>query len=147
MNSRKLIGNAIITTAIGIIIARSKKDKIVFVDTLPQIIKDYVKIHFPAYTIKKAVKSKDIFNRTYDVFLDGKINLEFNKRGEIIEIEANSKLPDSVIPEKIIAFVAAYFPDNSIIEWELERRTQEVELDNGLELLFDLNDDFLSIDN
>ncbi|PWH86175.1 PepSY-like domain-containing protein [Brumimicrobium oceani] len=146
MNTRKIIENTIITTAIGIVILRLKKDKIVYVDTLPEIIKDYVSIHFPEHFIKKAVTYKVGFKRSYKVFLNGKINLKFNNKGKAIEIESGNKLPDSVVPTKLASFVTAYFPENSIVEWELERNAQEIELDNGLELAFDLNGDFINVE-
>lgn len=146
MNSRKLIGNAIITTAVGIIILRSKKDKLIYLDKLPSFINEYIKTHFASRRILKAVQGRNGFRKTYDVFLDGEISLEFNHKGEAIEIEGSSKLPDSVIPQNIIDFISINYPDNVIIEWELEGRTQEIELDSGLELIFDVNGEFLGIE-
>lgn len=145
MNSRKLIGNAIITAAIGIIIVRLKKEKLIYIDKLPSIINEYIKTHFASRRILKATQGRDGFKRTYAIYLDGKISLEFNTHGEIIEIEGVSKLPDSVIPENINDFISNNYPDNVIIEWELENKTQEVELDSGLELIFNLSGEFLYI--
>ncbi|HLV41400.1 MAG TPA: PepSY-like domain-containing protein [Brumimicrobium sp.] len=146
MNSRKLIGNAIIATAIGIVAVRLKKEKLIYIDKLPVIINEYIKAHFASRRILKATQVRNGFKKTFNVFLDGKINLEFNNKAEIIEIEGNSKLPDSVIPDKILDFVSSNYPDNVIIEWELEHKMQEVELDSGRELIFNLRGDFLFID-
>jgi hypothetical protein len=147
MNSKKLIGNAIITTAIGIIIVRLKKEKLIYIDKLPSGINEYIKTHFASRRILKARQGRNGFKRTYDVYLDGEISLEFNNNGDIVEIEGDSKLPDSVIPKKISDFVSINYPDNVILEWELENKTQEVELDSGLELIFNLNSDFLRIES
>lgn len=146
MNSRKLIGNAIITTAIGIIIFRSKKDKLIYLDKLPLFINEYIKTHFASHRILKAVQGRDGFRRTFNVYLDGDISLEFNHKGEIIEVESASRLPDSIISQNILEFVAINYPDNVIVEWEREKRTQEVELDSGLDLVFDRNGEFIGIE-
>ncbi|WP_107038651.1 PepSY-like domain-containing protein [Brumimicrobium mesophilum] len=146
MDSKKIIGNAIITTALGIIVLRSKKVKLVYLDQLPSFIHEFVKLHFSTRRILKAVQHRKLFNGTYEVLLDGEIRLAFNKRGQLIEIEGNSKLPNSVIPSKILDFIAINYPDNVIIEWELEKKYQEIELDSGLELIFDLNGEFLGLD-
>ena len=37
------------------------------------------------------------------------------------------------------------FPNNDIFEWELEYGMQEIELNNGMELLFTLPGDFIKI--
>lgn len=146
MVSKKTIGNAIITTAIGIILYRSQKDKLIYLDKLPSFINEYIKGHFASHRILKAVKERDGFSKTYEVYLDGGIQLEFNRKGKIIEIEGSSKLPDSVTPLKILDYVAINYPNNVIVEWELEKRTQEVDLDSGQELIFDLNGEFIEVD-
>lgn len=146
MDSKKIIGNVIITAAAGIILYRLKKDKLIYLDKLPSFINEFIKAHFASRRILKAVQERDGFSRTYSVLLDGEISLEFNSKGEIIEIEGASKLPDSVIPLNILEFVAINYPDNVIIEWEREKRLQEVELDSGLDLVFDLKGEFIGIE-
>jgi len=73
--------------------------------------------------------------------------LEFNSDKEIVDIEAKSKLPDSVIPDLILQYVIKNYPDNYIIKWELEYKRQEVKLNNGLELVFNMDGSFLWIDD
>lgn len=80
------------------------------------------------------------------MILEGSISLEFNRKNEIVEINSISKLPDSVVPEKIRQYVSANYPDNIIIGWERDDRNQQVELNNRLELEFNMSGDFLRID-
>ena len=89
----------------------------------------------------------DGFTKTYDVVLDNSTILEFNRKKEVTEIKSNSKLPDSVIPEKIRQYVASNFSGNNINEWELEDKHQQVGIDNGLDLEFTLSGDFIRIDD
>lgn len=118
-------------------------------EVLPVEIINYIEQHFPG---KKIVKSKieRKFNKLkYEVKLEGGFELEFNERKEVVEIEGITKLPDSVIPPKILAYVKTNYPDNYIIEWELDdnETKQEVKLDNRIELEFTLDGEFIKIDN
>lgn len=85
----------------------------------------------------------------YEVKLDNAIELEFNSKNQVKEIKSRSgiKLPDSVIPPSILSYVKANYRQNSIVEWELKKKKQEIELENGIELEFDLNGKFLRIDD
>ena len=56
-------------------------------------------------------------------------------------------MPNSVIPEKILQYVTTNYPTNFITDWELDDKNQQVQLDNGLDLEFKMNGDFLRIDN
>ena len=123
-----------------------EKEKIVPAAELPNEITEYVSKHFPANTIIQSTEDKDGFTKTYDVLLDGNISLEFNRKKEIIDIESLSELPNSVIPTKIKSYVETNYPNNVIIGWGLDDKNQEVELDNGVGLEFNMNGDFLRID-
>ena len=73
--------------------------------------------------------------------------MEFNSKNNIKSIEAKSKLPNSVIPEKIMEYVETNYPNNFIVEWDLDTKHQSVELNNGIELEFTLKGAFLRIDD
>jgi len=83
---------------------------------------------------------------TYDIYLNGNIELEFNNEYEIIEIDGRAQLPDSVIPSAILDYVAQNYPNNFITDWDLERDHQQIELDNGLDLEFTMTGEFIRID-
>lgn len=114
---------------------------------IPSEISNYVNTHFPDNPITQAIKDTDGLERTYDITLEGGFFLEFNRKKEVIDIEGLSKLPDSVIPTKLLEYVTTNYPDNDIIGWELDDPDQQIKLENGLELEFNMNGDFLRIDN
>ncbi len=74
------------------------------------------------------------------------VALDFNSSYEITDIDGTTQLPDSVIPQAILDYVAQSYPANFITDWELERNHQQIELNNGLELEFELNGAFIRID-
>lgn len=114
---------------------------------IPSAILSYIDLHFPDNSIIRAKKETDRGRVSYEISLQGHFELEFNKDLQIVEIDGSSKLPDSVIPEPILAYVVVNYPDNVITDWELKANQQEVGLDNNIDLIFDLNGVFLRIDN
>ena len=67
-------------------------------------------------------------------------------KNQIIDIDGKTALPNSVIPEKIRQYVTANYPTNVITDWELDDLNQQIQLDNGLNLEFTMNGDFIRID-
>ena len=114
---------------------------------IPAELKSYVTTHFSSNTINKAVEDMDDNVLTYDVFLSGNVALEFDSNFNITDIDSNSELPDSVIPEAILTYVAANYASNFITDWELEMDHQQVELNNNTELEFKMDGTFIRIDN
>lgn len=124
-----------------------EKETLIQENDLPDEIRTFITTHFPANKIIQSVKDRDGLEVTYDVILDGNISLEFNSKKQITDIDGTTRLPDSVIPSKILDYVSANYPDNFIIGWELDSRNQQVKLDNRLELEFNIAGDFLRIDH
>jgi hypothetical protein len=124
-----------------------EKEEILPLTDIPSEISNYVSTHFPENPIIQAIKDTDGFELTYDITLEGGLFLEFNRKKEVIDIEGLTKLPDSVIPAKLLEYATTNYPDNYIIGWELDDRNQQIKLENGLELEFNMNGDFLRIDN
>ncbi|UMB54746.1 PepSY-like domain-containing protein [Lutibacter sp. A64] len=123
------------------------KDEIVLNETeFPTSLKDYISTYFPSNDIISVIKDTDDNLITYEVYLKNNLELEFNNDFEIISIDGTSKLPDTVIPESILTYITANYPNNFITDWELETNYQEVELDNNVELDFTLEGDFIKID-
>lgn len=126
--------------------ASCDKETVVQDNDLPKEISMFITTHFPSNKIIQSIKDRDGLELTYDILLDGNIKLEFNSKKQIIDIESRDKLPNSVIPAKIIDYVSANYPDHFITGWELDNKHQQVKLNNGLELEFSMSGDFLRID-
>ena len=124
-----------------------EKEEIISSLDLPVEINSYISTHFPNKSILQVIKDKDGLIKSYDILLNENVSLEFNRKNEIIDIDANTKLPDSVIPNKILQFVALKYAANFVTDWQLDGNNQQVELDNGLDLEFNIKGEFLRIDN
>lgn len=131
----------------AVILIGCYQEKVLTASEIPSEITEYVSTHFPNNNLLQAVEDRDGLTKTYDVVLSDNITLEFNRKKEITDIDGNTKLPDTVIPNEISQYVATNFPNNVITDWELEDQHQQVGLDNGADLEFTMNGDFIRIDN
>ena len=146
MNQSFFLKSSLVAIALTLSLISCAKDEVIPVSELPAEMKAYISIHFPSNTILQVVKDVDGLTKTYDVLLSERISLEFNRQKEIIDIDSEIALPNSVIPEQIRQYVTANYPSNVITDWELDDRNQQVQLNNGLDLKFNMNGDFLRID-
>lgn len=138
-----------ITTAILSILFFSgcEKEEVIPEQNVPTEIKNYVSTHFPSCSISKAIKENDDNEEMYEISLSCDVKLEFNKQKEIIDIDGNTKLPDSVIPTNILSYVNSNYSTNFIIGWELQSGNQEVQLNNNIVLVFNVTGEFLRVDD
>ncbi|MBS1652656.1 MAG: PepSY-like domain-containing protein [Bacteroidetes bacterium] len=123
------------------------QDGVIPFKEVPVTIQNYVSTHFPSTKVNQAEIDYEGLTKEYEIHLDGNIKLEFDTKNKIKEIKSTSKLPESVIPSKISEYVTANYPENYIVEWELDKTHQSVKLDNKIELEFTLKGKFLRIDN
>jgi hypothetical protein len=59
----------------------------------------------------------------------------------------NTKIPDSVVPLKVLEYVQANYKEHFITEWKKSKTTQEIKLSNRKELVFNLSGTFLRVDD
>ena len=122
------------------------QERILTAEQTPQKIRSYLQAHFPENKILMVKEDKERSKIDYEVKLDGRIELKFDKNFVIKDIESKKALPDGVIPQPIRDYVGEKYPNTAIVSWEKEKRKQKVELDNGLDLEFDLNGRFIRLD-
>ena len=86
--------------------------------------------------------------REYNVHMRNATEIEFNHQGNLKSIDCHiSAVPNGIVPEVIKHYVTLHFPDSIIVEYVIESRRMKIELGTGIELLFDLEGNFLGIDD
>lgn len=135
----------ILTTVI--LLTGCEKETIIQGNQVPEKIKTYIETHFPQLSVLQVLEDRDGFTLTYDVTLQQGYFLEFNRKMEIEEVTGIEPIPNSVVPSNILTYVQTQFSEQSILSWDLSDRIQEVTLDNGIQLEFDQEGNFLRIDN
>lgn len=135
-----------IASAFLVSVSYFSQESTITAQQLPAAVTQYVKTNFSGRTLSQISQEKKMGKTEYEIHLDNGTKLEFNN-STINEIESTEKLPDSVIPKNILAYVNKNYPQNFITEWKLSNTKQKVELNSGVELEFNKKGQFLRIDN
>jgi len=125
------------------------RESIITSADLPTTSDKFVSTYFPNatyLTVKKQNKA-DSDGSIYDVYLTNGFEIDFDAAGNWIDIDGNHQaIPVELIPEKINTYVTTNYANLFVTSIDKEPTYIEVELSNNLELVFDLQGNFLRID-
>ena len=120
-------------------IALADSERRINIERLPPMAKSLVFECFNEDEILIVKQEKDDNKCSYEVLLRDGTKMEFNRRGELVEVE-NEKagVPFQLIPRKIRNYVLRRFSEDVfILEYERDRKGYEIKLSNDLEIEFD----------
>ncbi len=114
---------------------------------LPAAAREMIGKHFPQIKVAYIKIEKDLFQTTsYDVKLADGIELEFNSKGEWLEIDCKNKAVSSTfIPQALSKYMKANYNGLKTVKIERNRKGYELTLENGLEVDFDQFGGFLKL--
>jgi hypothetical protein len=135
--------------ALALISCESQERVAVEFNQLPATAQSFVQTHFSDKTISIIFHDKDMFDKDYEVVFEDTSNVDFNKKGEWTEIEVKSEpgVPVAALPSAIVNYVNAKHPNTFIIKISKDRRDYEVELRNGIDIVFDKNGNLVGYDD
>ena len=128
--------------------AASAQDSKVTFNDLPADAINFVRQHFLVDHIASVWKDSDYNDEEYTVIFRDGLEIEFNGNGDWKELKArHGKVPDHVVPEKILAHVSATVPFESIkeVSRNLTKKRYKAELTDDQELKFDENFNFIGV--
>lgn len=121
---------------------------------IPQNILDFIALNFPGIQIDEAEKEN---NGNYEIELENDIELIFDANGNFLgqgededgnEDEDDTDINPEDLPQVILDYISENYPDNTIIEAEIEEDgNYEVTLNNGVEIEFDADGTFLNAED
>ena len=112
-------------------------DRVIPVEQLPAAAQQFVKTTFPGQNISYVTVDVDFLSKTYDVYLENGIEIEFDKNGTWDNVDCNfTAVPAKLIPAPIAQYVKAKYPGTKIVKIDKEHGGYDVELSNDLELKF-----------
>lgn len=119
------------------------------VNKLPAAARKSIQTNFPKLKISYIKIDKELMKRTtYEAVLTDGTEVEFDSDGQWIEVDCKrSVVPAAYIPAKIRQYVNTEFPGCKITKIERKRRSYEIDLDNGLDVTFDMQGNFLRLDD
>lgn len=143
----KLIKSVVFLLLLMVTTLTFAQDKVVPYSQISSEIKNYVTTHFPKHKVIQAEIDMEGLSKQYEIKLSDGVELKFNSKKQVIDIDGKSKLPNSVIPKKIRQYVTKNYPNNVITDWEIDGKNQQIGLDNHIDLEFNMDANFLRIDD
>lgn len=128
--------------------ACSSKPQVVTFNELPAPAQQFITTYFAQSDIAWIQWERDGVSKEYEVRLNNGTWIEFYADGTLEKIDCKTNaVPAGIVPEMVMNYVSTNFPQAVIVKYHIDRRDQEVELNTGLELVFDLNGNFVKIDD
>ncbi len=137
----------LIAIAIASLSVAKADDRPVTFAQLPAAAQSFIKTNFPEEKISYATKDDDFIHPDYKVVFVSGMRLQFDHAGALEQISSRAGVPSNFVPIQIIDYVNMHYPDATVFEYEVGRRTYEVKLSNRLELKFTKNFNLIEIDD
>ena len=147
---KKLLLSISLVLSIALLTMSCDKETVVTENDLPTTASQFINSNFNGVKILSVVEEKEgLSGKEYEVLLDNGIEIKFDKNGNWLDIDAvndSSVLPDNLIPASILSYVKENYPNSGINSIEKENYGYDIELTNGLDLVFDKEGKFVRID-
>ena len=128
-------------------VANAGNDKPIAVNTLPVKAQTLLSQHFNNQKVMLATIESGVISRSYDVVLQNGTKLEFDKKGNLTEIDCKQgTVPYKLIPQAIKNYLKDNYAGQSVKKIEMNKKEYEVELTNGLDLTFNKHFQLIDID-
>ena len=128
-------------------VANAGNDKPISVNALPAKAQTLLSQHFNGQKVMLATIESGVVSRSYDVVLQNGTKLEFDKKGNLTEIDCKqATVPAKLIPQAIKNYLKENYPAQAVKKIEMNKNEYEVELANGLDLTFNKHFQLIDID-
>ena len=128
-------------------VANAGNDKPISVNALPAKAQTLLSQHFNGQKVILATIESGVVSRSYDVVLQNGTKLEFDKKGNLTEIDCKQGIvPALLIPQTIKNYLDVNYAGQSVKKIEIKKNEYEVELVNGLDLTFNKHFQLIDID-
>ena len=129
------------------IVANAGNDKPINVNELPAKAQTLLSKHFKGQKVMLATIESGVVSRSYDVVLRNGTKLEFDKKGNLTEIDCKQGIvPSQLIPQPIKNYLKENYRGEAVRKIELNKKEYEVELTNGIDLTFNKHFQLIDID-
>ena len=129
------------------IVANAGNDKPINVNELPAKAQTLLSKHFKGQKVMLATIESGVVSRSYYVVLRNGTKLEFDKKGNLTEIDCKQGIvPSQLIPQPIKNYLKKNYRGEAVRKIELNKKEYEVELTNGIDLTFNKHFQLIDID-
>ena len=128
-------------------VATADNDKSISVTALPAKAQTLLNNHFRNQKVMLATIESGVLSRNYDVVLQNGTKLEFDKKGNLTEVDCKQgTVPAQLVPQAINNHLKDNHAGQSVKKIEIDKNEYEVELTNGLDLTFNKHFQLIDID-
>jgi len=115
--------------------------------SLPQAITAFVKQKFPNATIVGVEPDYDNGGQEFDVYLSDGTQIDFDANNQWDQVESMKGVPAFFVPQAIATYVKSNYQGMAITKINKEYYGYEIELANGLDLIFDRSGRLMGMDD
>lgn len=138
----------ILATLTCSLLACADHHQLVKISELPAQAQTFIRKFFNDAGISHIERERDGLHYDYSVYLKNATEIDFDHQGNLQSIDCKrNPVPEGIVPELITSFVTLHYPDLFIVEYSIDYRQRNVELNSGLELVFDSEGHFIRIDD
>ncbi|HJA15893.1 MAG TPA: PepSY-like domain-containing protein [Candidatus Butyricimonas faecavium] len=128
-------------------IVKADNDKPIEVNQLPAKAQTFITTYFKDQKVALVTQETGLFYKSYDVVFANGEKLEFDKSGNWTEVKCKTEVPAAIIPEAILKYVKANYPEAKILSIEHDSEGYEIKLSNRLEIKFNNKFQVVDIDD
>lgn len=150
MTTKKIFKSLLILVfAFGLVSCGSDDDdQLIGVEQLPAQAVNFIDTHFPDAEILSITMDSNDSNSKFEVKLNNGFDIDFDENGQWTEVEGHGQqVPDAIIPNPVLAYVQSHYPDAFIEEISKKNGKIKIDLSNDIDLVFDLDGNFIKIDS
>ena len=145
MNKIKYLFLALMTMFAFASCSSDDDDKVITLQDLPAQAQTFLTTHFSGLDATHVEQEGSTDSPTYSVRLSDNTEIDFDQQGQWTEVDCKTKaVPAAIIPQGIADYVAANYPDLTIVQIDKEPYGYEIELSNDLDLKFDQQQNILT---
>lgn len=113
---------------------------------LPDAAQKFINANFPEDKVLHALKDDDLIAPDYEVMMESGVKIDFNSSGKMESVSSPMGVPASIVPAQIHKYVKAHYPDAVIVEYDVDRYSHEIKLNNRMELEFNSAFNLVEVD-
>ena len=127
--------------------ANADNNKPIKVTDLPVKAQTVLSQHFNNQKVNFASIESGIIDKNYDVVLQNGTKLEFDKKGNVTEIDCKQgAVPEKLIPQAINTYLQENHFGQTVRKIEFNKNEYELELSNGIDITFNKHFQVIDID-
>ena len=126
--------------------AGAKGKQPIAIEKLPRAVKAAAMQHYTPDQILFITMEKQVGKDEYEFSLADGTKVEFYENGQLHKIKSQQGVPDAFIPDNMLQYIKATFPNSIVTEYKNDRMMKKIEINNDVDLVFNRRGKFLRID-